>query len=600
MKQLAISIRIVSLFLLFAVVFGMCISFTACSKKDKNGTETSASTSGPSGSEPVTGEFSFDVYAITLQQGTTATITPTVDAAGLQWASSDPSVATVNNGTVTGIKAGVVDITAYNDVDRALCRVTVTETKNEVPALSISAEEISLFLGKSYDLSPVLTMSDRTVPNSEYSLSCRSEDTAIATVSGGVVTATGRGNTTVTVSATYGDYYYERTVAVTVNDISNYLVLASDNVALCYGNTVAGNVNTDRVTVPLDFKVYRNNVLQDSAEGVTFTSSDPAIVTIDDSGVLTAQGIGRATVTAEFLGDLYDVSVTVGTPIASVEDLNVLSNAYRNAEDKDVCPALWRGDQIFVLAHDIDFSGASFYAIASSFRAQDGDVYWWRSDLQTLNAPSPYQFSGTIDGAGHSIRNMTLAPVISQWGQLWYKGANFIGYMAGTLRNISFINLTIGEHVSDPIQDVGLFHNICPGALVENVYIQATVNAGQFAGNGGILAGYWYYDGGVGNNITVRNCIVNAEYAEGWESVSTYNATSKKLAVFVNTPNSGKKANISGCYVISSTFTNAEMYGCDSYFSTIYPSTDAFAESKTANALHNEGFEYFIINQFYD
>ena len=591
--------RFISLFLLLAIVVGSLYSFSACKKQGESEQDQTEASNTPSEPAPKTGEFSFDLYAMTLPKGTSATITATVDASGLHWSTSDPSVATVSNGVVTGVKAGTAEITAYNDVDRALCRVTVTETVNEVPALSLSADAISLFLGRTYDLTPALTLSDGTIPAADYTLTCRSGDTTVATVEQGVITAVGRGNTIVTISATYGSYYYERTVAVTVNDISNYIVLGSDNIALCYGDTVAGDPNTERITAPLDFKVYRNNVRQDSAAGVTFSSSDPAIVTIDNEGILTAHSIGRATVTAEFLGDSYPIAVTVGMPIASPGDLNALANAYRNAEDKNVCPALWKADQIFVLAHDIDFHGASFYAIASSYRAQDGDVYWWRSSYQTLNAPSPYQFSGTIDGAGYSIKNMTLAPVIAQWSQLWYKGANFIGYMAGTLRNISFINLTIGEKVSDPIQDVGLFHNICPGATVENVYIQATVNAGQFAGNGAVLAGYWYYDGGAGNTITVKNCIVNAEYADGWQPVDTYNAVSKRLGVFVNIPNGGKKANITGCYLISSTFTEAEMYSCDPYFSLIYPDVDTFADSKSVNAMRNEGFEEFIISHIH-
>ena len=44
----------------------------------------------------------------------------------MTWASSDSTVATVSNGTVTGVKAGTANITATNGDAVATCVVTVT------------------------------------------------------------------------------------------------------------------------------------------------------------------------------------------------------------------------------------------------------------------------------------------------------------------------------------------------------------------------------------------------------------------------------------------------------------------------------------------
>ena len=56
----------------------------------------------------------------------TATTSPTVSGATVKWTSSDTSVATVNNGTVTGAGTGTCVITADWFGAKATCTITVT------------------------------------------------------------------------------------------------------------------------------------------------------------------------------------------------------------------------------------------------------------------------------------------------------------------------------------------------------------------------------------------------------------------------------------------------------------------------------------------
>ena len=60
--------------------------------------------------------------------GATGTITPTVApaTAGVRWASSNPSIATVENGVVTGVSAGTTIVTATAGVYSVSCTVGVT------------------------------------------------------------------------------------------------------------------------------------------------------------------------------------------------------------------------------------------------------------------------------------------------------------------------------------------------------------------------------------------------------------------------------------------------------------------------------------------
>lgn len=64
----------------------------------------------------------------TVAAGSTTTLIATVTPNGaiVTWESSDTSVATVSDGTVTGVSAGTATITATNGTASATCTVTVT------------------------------------------------------------------------------------------------------------------------------------------------------------------------------------------------------------------------------------------------------------------------------------------------------------------------------------------------------------------------------------------------------------------------------------------------------------------------------------------
>ena len=129
----------------------MIVPFAGCGKKSVN-------------------EFSLNCYALTLEEGQSAQIIPSVDASLLKWASSNPSVATVKNGTVTAEKAGTVEITAESATDKAICRVTVTEKAKSVPALSVSSTDVELFIGREFDLQPLFVLDGQKVDASEYTI----------------------------------------------------------------------------------------------------------------------------------------------------------------------------------------------------------------------------------------------------------------------------------------------------------------------------------------------------------------------------------------------------------------------------------------------
>lgn len=131
--------------------------------------------------------------------GETATLSATVNPthATVTWASSDPTVATVYNGVVTGRGRGTCNVYAMAGDLKAYCAVTVG---HEIPAtsLELSETELSLAAGETAVLTVTVLPEDHT---DEVVLAWTSSDETVATVADGEVTAVGGGTATITVTA---------------------------------------------------------------------------------------------------------------------------------------------------------------------------------------------------------------------------------------------------------------------------------------------------------------------------------------------------------------------------------------------------------------
>lgn len=136
--------------------------------------------------------------AITIEKGgskplsvifnpSNATDKPTVT-----WLSSNPAVATVSDGIVTGVGAGQADISAKAGNLNASCKVTVTITLTGIQL----QKEISINRGETATLTATPEPSDATAD-----ITWESSDTKIVTVSDGELTGVGVGTATVTAKA---------------------------------------------------------------------------------------------------------------------------------------------------------------------------------------------------------------------------------------------------------------------------------------------------------------------------------------------------------------------------------------------------------------
>ncbi len=186
--------------------------------------------------------WSIDAYAVTgvsldkeeavIDIDGTATLTATVTGGaeireqgldGVQWASSDPSVATVDqSGRVTGHKVGEAVITAqslHSDAQSA-CVVLVAGA-NDVTGVTVEIGSVALTVGETTTATYVLR--GGTSVGEAATVKWSSTNPSVATVdeTTGVVTAVGNGTTTIRATATSGDTVAVGSVNVTVTEKSS-------------------------------------------------------------------------------------------------------------------------------------------------------------------------------------------------------------------------------------------------------------------------------------------------------------------------------------------------------------------------------------------
>ncbi|HAE17370.1 MAG TPA: hypothetical protein DCG51_12610, partial [Erysipelotrichaceae bacterium] len=238
--------------------------------------------------------------------GSTATLTATVMPSNatdksVTWRSSNTNVATVNSsGVVTAVGSGTAVITAVSSDPSitAQCSVTVTIA---VQSVSVSPETAQMFTGEKLQLQAAVlpsAASDKTV-------TWKSSNTAVATVdSTGKVTAVSNGTATITATTRDGGYTDTCTVSVSTPLIEVHL--NTDHLSLIKGETSYLTVSFVPETA--------------SDQTVIWSSSDPSVVTADNSGKVTAVSNGTAVITVKANDGGYTdtCTVTVTTPLNGI------------------------------------------------------------------------------------------------------------------------------------------------------------------------------------------------------------------------------------------------------------------------------------------
>ncbi len=225
-----------------------------------------------------------------IKIGDSFSITPTITPGSatdkkVTWSSSNNAIASVDTtGKVTGLSTGTATITAttHDGGLTATCTVTVSNTTINVTGITLDTTAKTMGVGETYNLKPTITPSNATDKSVEWF----SGYPAVASVdTTGKVTAKAIGVAVIT--ATTHDGRYKATCTITVSN--SKVSVTGIELTTTSRNMYAG-----------DQYILQTIIKPDNAtdKSVTWTSSNPAIATVDENGIVYALKAGTTTITA--------------------------------------------------------------------------------------------------------------------------------------------------------------------------------------------------------------------------------------------------------------------------------------------------------------
>jgi len=231
----------------------------------------------------------------------TYTLEPADCTQEVVFTSSDEKIATVNaQGKVVAVSGGSATITATCGTQTASCLVTCdfaaseeTTEETAVPA-SLSSTDMTLFYPGE---KATLTVSN--IPKGSSAVFSSADSSIASVTTGGTVSAVGSGQTTITVKV--GDQTLSCIVRCKLDDS------AENN-----GQDTNCTISHSDVTMSIAgeyFKISLKDSSGNTVSGVTWSSSDNSICTVDGSGVVYAAGSGTAYVSTTYGGKTYQCIV---------------------------------------------------------------------------------------------------------------------------------------------------------------------------------------------------------------------------------------------------------------------------------------------------
>ena len=226
----------------------------------------------------------------------------------ITWTTSNKKVATVSNGKIKAVGAGTAKITATADGKSATFNLTV-----EVPVekVTLNKTKCTLSVGETLTLKPTITPSNAT----NKTVTWKTSNKKIATVSNGKIKAVGAGTATITVTVNKKT----ATCKVEVKQPVSSIDLGKAKAELYKGETLT-----------LKPTVKPNNATNKT---LTWTTSNKNVAAVSN-GKITAKGVGTAIITAtakDGSGKKAVCKITVKDPY----EYNFRNKTYKIAVTKD-------------------------------------------------------------------------------------------------------------------------------------------------------------------------------------------------------------------------------------------------------------------------
>ena len=362
----------------------------------------------------------------------TATTSPEIVTEKVTWKSRNEEVAKVdNNGNVTGIGKGVVEIIAQNPggTIQAVCTVTVKINPTEI-RLNYS----KLVLDKNSSNIPKLEAT--ILPDTTYvnnSIVWDSSNKNIVTVENGNLTLIGNGKIQITVSTENG---LTATCDVTVQTSITSIAVSS---------------TSKKMEVNQTAQLTATVTPTDATEKVQWTSSNTDVATVNDTGLVTAKASGTTTITVKNSDGKKSAACVVevtdgyllgrGTTFASSSGSGYLTKVNSNGKtiweksysiEGPVYAITPTSDGGYLLGRGTTFDSSSGSGYLTKVNS-NGKTIWEKS----YNIEGPvYAITPTSDGGyllgrgttfAHSSGSGYLTKVNSNGETIWEKSYNIEG-----------------------------------------------------------------------------------------------------------------------------------------------------------------------------
>lgn len=232
--------------------------------------------------------ISLDKTSISLKATESETLKATILPAtttnqAVTWKSDNEAIATVDaNGVVTAHEVGVATITATTtDGTNLSASCTVNVIHTQASSITLNMTEVSLKALETAELSVEILPATTT----NKVVTWKSDNEAIAKVdANGVVTAIAVGETTITATTTDGSNLSAYCKVTVIPTLANSITLDKTEVSFKANETVT--------LTPTILPATTTNTV------VVWTTTDEKVAIVDAEGVVTAIGVGEATITA--------------------------------------------------------------------------------------------------------------------------------------------------------------------------------------------------------------------------------------------------------------------------------------------------------------
>ncbi|MBI3888291.1 Ig-like domain-containing protein [Candidatus Nomurabacteria bacterium] len=364
------------------------------------------------------------------------------------FASSDATVATVDNtGMVTGVAAGTATVTATSVsgsvtvTGTSIVTVTPVVVTPVLTSVTVTPATSSIATGDTAQLTAA-PMDQNGTAFVGATTTFTSSDVNVATVdNAGMVTAVAPGTATITASSVSGTVTVTGTATVTVAAP----VLTSVNVTPATPSVDVGG------TLPVVAAPLNQDGKPFVGATTTFASSDTAVATVDNTGMVTGVADGTSTITATAVSG--DVTVT-GTTVVTVGPATV-TPVLTSVTVTPATPSVAVGGTTQLTAAPLDETGAAFVGATTTFASSDttiatvdagtGMVTGVAAGTATITATS---VSGTttvsdtatvtvtaVTGGGSTLPNISgiTAPTVIKTGQVGTWKVNASDPQNGTL-----------------------------------------------------------------------------------------------------------------------------------------------------------------------